>query len=95
MLLARDLGLSKAIVEGDAKTVMVALMDLDPDTTPYTIQKIIEGAKRKLQNFKAWKAQHVSRKRKTAAHVLARNAFNVMDYIVWVEDTPPMILDHI
>ena len=73
-------------------------MDLDPDTTPCTIQKVMEGAKRRLQNFKAWKAQHISRKCNTTAHVLARNACNVMvlmDYIVWVEDTPAMILDHI
>ena len=95
ILLARDLGLSKVIVEGDAKTIMVALMDSDPDTTPCTIQKVVEETKLRLQNFKAWRAQNVSRNCNTAAHVLARNACNVMDYIVWVEDTPPMILDHI
>ena len=48
ILLARDLGLSKVIVEGDVKTVMVALMDLDPDTNPCTIQKVMEGAKSRL-----------------------------------------------
>ena len=37
ILLARDLGLSKVIVEGYAKTTMVALMDSDPDTTSCTI----------------------------------------------------------
>ncbi|XP_075669942.1 uncharacterized protein LOC142639681 [Castanea sativa] len=48
ILLARDLGLSKVIVEGDAKTIMVAFTESDPDTTPCFIQKVVEGAKFRL-----------------------------------------------
>ncbi|KAK9987686.1 hypothetical protein SO802_027925 [Lithocarpus litseifolius] len=95
IILARELGSSKVVVEGDAKPIMVALTESVSDITPSTIQKVEKGAEFRLQNFKAWKAQHVHRNCNTAAHVLARHARNVMDYIVWVEDTPPMILDHI
>ncbi|KAK9994953.1 hypothetical protein SO802_024656 [Lithocarpus litseifolius] len=73
----------------------MALTDSVPNSSPSSIQKVVEGAKFRLQNFKAWLAQHVHRNCNTAAHALARHARNVMDYIVWVEDTPPLILKHI
>ncbi|KAK9988305.1 hypothetical protein SO802_028544 [Lithocarpus litseifolius] len=95
IILARELGLSKVVVEGDAKTIMMGLTDSAPNSTPSSIQKVVEGAKLRLQNFKSWLVQHVHRNCNTAAHVLARHVRNVMDYIVWVEDTPPLILKHI
>ena len=93
--LARDLGLNEVIIEGDAKTVMSALMNSDPQLTPSSIQKVVEGAKFRLQAFKSWQIRHVHRSCNLAAHMLARHACNVPDSLVWVEDTPPMISNQI
>ena len=38
-----------------------------------------------------WKTNHVRRTGNVAAHLMARNAKLVFDYVVWVEDTPPII----
>ena len=92
---AEDLGLNEVIIEGDVKTVMNALANSDPQLTPSSIQKIIEGAKFRLQAFKSWQIRHVHRSCNMAAHMLARHACSVPDSLVWVEDTPPMIISQI
>ena len=48
IILAWELGLSKVVVEGDAKTVMVALTESAPVATPSLIQMVVEGAKLRL-----------------------------------------------
>ena len=48
IVLARDLGFNEVIIEGDAKTVMDALANSDPQLIPSSIQKVIEGAKFRL-----------------------------------------------
>ena len=87
--LARDLGLGKVIVEGDALTVMSALSSLDQP--PRSIQKVVEGSLRFLQSFKGWKTLYVSRCSNEAAHQLASHAKSISDCIIWVEDTLPII----
>ena len=91
--LAKDLGLKDVVIEGDAKVVMSTLAQ--SDTTPSSIQKIIEGTKKCLQDFHAWKANHISRNGNVAAHLLARCACNVTDSVICVEDTPPIIYDQV
>ena len=54
VILAWELGLSKVVVEGDVKTIMVALTESAPVATPSSIQMVVKGAKLKLQNFMAW-----------------------------------------
>ena len=49
------------------------------------------GAKQWKQMVQVWKANHVRRTGNVAAHLMARNAKLVSDYVVWVEDTPPII----
>ena len=48
IILAWELGLSKVVVEGDVKTIMVALTESAPVATPSSIQMVEEGAKLKL-----------------------------------------------
>ena len=54
IILAWELGLSKVVMEGDVKTIMVALTESTPVATPSLIQMVVKGAKLKLQNFMAW-----------------------------------------
>ena len=89
LLLAWDLGLKDIVVEGDSQLVIQALSGSIPPALP--ILKIVEGMKRLLVHFSYWKAVHTRRNANVAAHLLARNAKNVTDCVIWVEDTPPLI----
>ncbi|XP_075665990.1 uncharacterized protein LOC142635793 [Castanea sativa] len=91
--LAWELGLREIIIEEDARVVIKAL--LNPESCPWSIQKIIEGCLQRLSCFKAWIASHVSKKGNVAAHVMARMAKSIVDCKIWVEDTPPIIADQV
>lgn len=91
--LARDLGLGEVVIKGDASMVMFALVN--PDQSSSSIKKLVESSRTGLKAFKKWEINHVRRYCNIAAHLLARNACNVDDCIVWVEDTPPLITDQI
>lgn len=47
-MLARDLGLDEVIIKGDAKIIMSALANSDPEYTLSSIQKVMERAKCRL-----------------------------------------------
>ncbi|XP_075655070.1 uncharacterized protein LOC142625269 [Castanea sativa] len=63
--------------------------------SPSSIQKIIEGTTLGLRCFDSWEINYVSRKCNSAAHLMARYAKNVNDYVIWVEDTRPVIVDQV
>ena len=89
LMLARDLGLNHVILEGDAQVVTNALLGYC--LPPTSIRTIIARAKLWRQMVQVWKTNHVRRTGNVAAHLMARNAKLVSDYVVWVEDTPPII----
>nr|XP_023888246.1 uncharacterized protein LOC112000364 [Quercus suber] len=93
IFLAWDLGLKNIIVEGDAQLVIQALNGVAAPAIP--IIKIDEGSRRCLQMFCSWKAVHTNRRNNTAAHLLAREAKNVKESVIWVEDSPPCIENQI
>lgn len=78
--LARDLGLGKVIVEGDALTVMSALFGLNQPSS--SIQNVMEGSLHLLQSFKGWKSLYVSRCSNKVAYQLAKHARFVSDCII-------------
>ena len=91
--LARDLELREVVIEGDASMVMSALVNADQSSS--SIKKLVESSRTRLKAFKKWETNHVRRYCNIAAHLLAGNACNVDDCIVWVEDTPPLITNQI
>ena len=56
---------------------------------------MIEGSSIGLCHFDAWEVVHTRRGCNTAAHVMARYAKYVNDCDIWVEDTPPMIVNQV
>lgn len=64
-------------------------------TSLSSIQKVIEGTKETLGCFNSWRISHIHRSGNTAAHIKARHAKSIPDCIIWVEDTPPPIINQI
>ena len=93
MLLAWDLGLKEITLESDSELVAKALSD--QRLLQISIQKVIEGIKEGLNCFLAATVTHTYKSGNSPAHILARHAKLLNHSIIWVEDTPPIIADHI
>ena len=87
--LAWDLGLKRIIIESDSQTLVNAIRD--QSVVLSSIQHVIEGIGVDLRWFDAWKVSQICRETNSAAHILARNAKPVLDRVIWVEDTPPIV----
>ena len=86
--LAWDLSLKKIVLKSDLQTMVNALRMLN--LSPSSILKVVEGTMMELCCFDEWEAFYTCSGNSTA-HVLARQAKLVNEYIIWVEDTPPLI----
>ena len=91
--LARDLGLRDIDMESDTQTVVLAIRG--SDSGPCSIRKIVEGAKLGLTAFSLWSCSHVRRQCNVVAHLMAKEAINVTECLIWVEDTPNVIATQI
>ncbi|XP_075665977.1 uncharacterized protein LOC142635769 [Castanea sativa] len=87
--LARELSLKNVILESDAQAVVNSLTE--SCIAPSSILKVIEGVKLGLCGFDSWDVKHICRMKNSAAHLMAKNAKFVSDYVVWVEDSPSVI----
>ena len=87
--LAWDLDLKRIIIESDLQTVVNVICD--QSVVSSSIQHVIEGVGVVLRWFDAWKVSHICKETNSAAHILARNAKFVLDRVIWVEDTPPIV----
>ena len=87
--LAWDLGLKRIIIESDSQTVVNAIHD--QSVVSSSIQHVIEGIGVDLRCFDAWKVSHICRETNSTAHILARNAKSLLDRVIWVKDTPPIV----
>ena len=90
---ARDLSLGRMVIESDSQVVVNSLRNLG--LTQSCVQKVIEGTRLGLHWFATWEVSHTHRGCNVAAHILARHAKVVRDCDIWVEDTPPMIVDQV
>ena len=90
---SRDLSLGKIVVESDFQVVINSLRT--PGLSQSCVQKVIDGIRMDLCYFTAWEASHMCRSCNNAAQLLARYAMFITDYDIWVEDTPPMIVDQV
>ena len=93
ILFAWDLGLKNIVAEGDSLTVVQALKgSISP---AISIQKVTEGISWWLKKFDSWKILHARRSSNTAAHSMAKEANSILDSVIWVEESPPFIMDQL
>ena len=90
---ARDLSLGKIVVESDSQVVVNSLRV--QGLTQSCVQKVIDGTRMDLCCFTAWEVSHTRRCCNNAAYLLARYAKFITGCVIWVEDTPPMIVDQV
>ena len=86
MLLAKDLGLQDGFLEGDSLTISNALKGIsEPPTFVAAIMEGIHviGAEINVVNF-----SHVRRSGNKPACILARQALNFVNDVIWIEEIP-------
>ena len=87
MSFAAEIGITKAVLEGDSLTIMKALSSDHSSLAPFGL--MIDDIKFSAENFDQLLYSHVKRECNSVAHCLARHAFNILNFLVWIEDVPP------
>ena len=83
MSFAAEIGITKAVLEGDSLTIMNALSS--DHLSLATFGLILNDVKFSAENFDQLHYSHVKRECNTLAHCLARHAFDISDFLVWME----------
>ena len=91
MSFAAEIGITKAVLEGDSLTIKNALSS--DHLSLATFGLILNDVKFSAENFDQLHYSHVKRECNTLAHCLARHAFDISDFLVWMEDIPPQFSD--
>jgi len=89
MIFMEELGLRRAIFEGDSETVVKALSGDCPDRS--SIRNIVKDCKSLMGCFQTCSFSHVRRQSNGVAHALARGARKSSLLSVWIESVPPDI----
>ena len=71
---------------GDSLTVYRALVGLSHATA--MVAPIIYGILDSCRDIRNVRFSHVKRKGNTPAHLLAKHACGIVDYLVWMEENP-------
>ena len=93
IIFAWELGLKQVIIKGDSQTVFHGLTH--ETLAPISIQQIIAGSRMWLIAFTSWMASFTKWDSNVAAHLVAKHARDIVDCTIWVEDTPPIIVQQI
>ncbi|KAL0005102.1 hypothetical protein SO802_012663 [Lithocarpus litseifolius] len=83
---AKDLGIQDFISEGDSLNVYRALAGLSHKAA--VDAPIIYGILDSCNDIHNVRFSHVKRKGNTHAHLLAKHACGIVDYLVWMEENP-------
>ncbi|XP_028113862.1 uncharacterized protein LOC114311893 [Camellia sinensis] len=83
---ALDLGLNNIVFEGDSLMIVCAFHSGSKSLASFG--HFVEQAKSLLLGFHSWVVQHVKREGNSVAHSLARMAFALEDFSIWMEDVP-------
>ena len=86
---ALEIGITKAIVEGDSETIVRELKE--PTLSMALHGHLIQDVKCLSSSFVSLSLTHVRHQGNNAAHALARWAIKGPNLTVWMEDVPPYI----
>ncbi|CAL5412558.1 unnamed protein product [Camellia sinensis] len=81
---ALDLGLHHIVLEGDSLIIVRAFHSVSKSLASFG--HFVEQAKSLLPRFHSWAVQHVKREGNSVAHCLARLAFAMDNFSIWLED---------
>ena len=84
-----ELGVKNAVLEGDSLLVVKAL--IDSESSMSHIGPLIDDAKYYSYSFEKLLYSHVTRDCNSVAHSLVKQALNIQDFLVWMEETPPQV----
>ena len=90
IMFARELSLSRVILEGDSEIINRAIQAEEQSLASYG--NLIEEIKLQAESFLSFRSSHVKRNRNSVAHSLARHARHVSGLVVWMEEVPSHIL---
>ncbi|KAK9991185.1 hypothetical protein SO802_026170 [Lithocarpus litseifolius] len=86
LLLARHLGLRDVVLEGDSLLISNALKRFTQ--SPTSIDAIVEGIHELGAEIGAVNFSHVRKIDNKPAHILARQAQNLVNDVIWIEEIP-------
>ena len=85
------MGFHEIVIEGDSVMVSNAIAGISPP--PSSIASIMYGISSLLSTFRRFSISHVGRKVNQVAHLLAKHAQGVEQYVTWIEESP-CFLEH-
>ena len=86
---AKDIGVQDIIIEGDSLTVVNALCG--NTSPPSSVAAVIAGIKVLSGFVRQLDYSHVRRQCNRPAHLLAKHASGIIDFIAWLEENPCFI----
>ena len=85
MQMAKDLIIQEFILESDSQTLVNALKESLPP--PIVVAAVVYNSLAASHEFFHVEFNHVGRQGNRPTHLLAKHAFGIEDFFVWIEET--------
>ena len=90
LLFAKEVGIRDVVLEGDSIIVYNAICNYSP--APSSIAVVIHGTQDISREFRSVGYSLVRRQGNLPAHILAKYASSINDYVAWIEEDPCCIM---
>ena len=89
LVFAKDISIHNIILEGDSRIIHNALCETS--NPPSSMAAVIQGMQDLCRDFCEVEFSHVRRQCNTSAHLLAKHALGVSNFITWIEENPSFL----
>ena len=88
IIFAKEVGIREFVLEGDSLTITIvqALKECSP--APSSVSNLVYGMLAECNEFRNVSFSHIKRQGNRPAHLLAKQAFGLIDYCAWMEESP-------